>query len=174
MVVIQFSHFSRSHIFPSFRFWFSMSFFFATFPAHTFSLFSHCAVHSFFLYCHVSDFPRWIPNDFPIVSSLFIGGGRAQIRFRHSFAQVPLDIRPHRPSSNRQEHQTSSWTDCTHNIPYQTSDIRLYTHTCYTLAEVKRPASLMCCKICKQIRILNFQKSVLKFKKQNLGSFDGS
>ena len=36
VVVIQFFQFSRSHMFPSFPFWFLTSFFFATFRAHTF------------------------------------------------------------------------------------------------------------------------------------------
>ena len=52
-------HFPCSHIFPIFPFWCSKSF--------------------LLLYCHVSDCPRWFPNDFSIVSSLFVffiwGGG---------------------------------------------------------------------------------------------------
>ena len=52
-------HFPCSQIFPIFPFWCSKSF--------------------LLLYCHVSDCPRWFPNDFSIVSSLFVffilGGG---------------------------------------------------------------------------------------------------
>ena len=54
-----FCHFPCSQIFPIFPFWCSKSF--------------------LLLYCHVSDCPRWFPNDFSIVSSLFVffiwGGG---------------------------------------------------------------------------------------------------
>ena len=73
-------------------------------------------------------------NDFSIVSSppflFFHLGGWGQIWFRHSFSQLPLVIRPPRPTCNRQEHQTSSCIECTHNIPYQTSNITLYTQSC--------------------------------------------
>ena len=80
----QFSHFSCSHIFPSFPFWFSMPFFFATFPAHTFSPFSHFGFQSIFYFCTamfllVQGGSPMI-NDFSIVSRppfLFfrLGGG---------------------------------------------------------------------------------------------------
>ena len=101
-VVIQFSHFSCSHIFPIFHFWFSMlhmAFFlwlfnFPIFRAPTFSPFSpfglQCCTWLFFCFCkyHVSDFPKWFPNDqwffncvkascFPLGFCFFNKGGGA-------------------------------------------------------------------------------------------------
>ena len=81
VVVIQFSHFSCSHIFPRFPFWFSMSFFFwPLFLLTHFPRFTLLVFKVFFFYCCVSACPRWFPNDERIfncikasISPLFLG-----------------------------------------------------------------------------------------------------
>ena len=156
LVVVQFSHFSCSHIFPIspllvfnvahvfFIWWF---FNFPIFPAPTFSPFPPFGFQClFFCFCnyYVSDFPRWFPNDqwffncvkaslFPLGFCFFSkGGGRFDLgtvspQEPKKFLQA-LDPQTHlQQASDTLEHQTSSWIQCAHNMPYQTSDITSYT-----------------------------------------------
>ena len=99
LVVVQFPHFSCSHIFPIFHFWFSMlhmSFLFGAYSIFPFFLLPHfphfplfgfqCLFFVCFCNHYVSYFPRWFPNDqwfcncvkaspFPLGFCFFCRGG---------------------------------------------------------------------------------------------------
>ena len=105
------------------------TFLFATFLAHTFSPFSHFAVQSLFYFCTAVFLI--VQGGSPMIFQLCTpfcffhsGGGGGLFRYRHSFSQFPLGIRPlvPPPIDKNIRHLLGQTAHTTSLIRHQTSD----------------------------------------------------